>query len=300
MPCRHFVVNFIEQQASGREQAILREFPADPLYVDLVAGLAATAMEGMDGSVIPTLALAGSQGTGKSTLAQALRHLLREQYGRQATILSLDDFYLTRAERHRLAEQVHPLLRTRGVPGTHDVTRLNDTLLALQRGDSADLPVFDKSRDDRAEATRFVVSTDVIICEGWCWGARPEPEESLRLPINDLEASEDVDGHWRRYVNHQLSGYQPLFCQDLLVYLRVPSMEQVFAWRWQQEQDLKKATGSTSTMDKDQVTQFIQFYERLTRWMLLDMPARSDLIAYLDDQHRVVKVERGTDSGSIQ
>ena len=94
MPCHHFVVNFIEQQASGREQAILREFPADPLYVDLVAGLAATAMEGMDGSVIPTLALAGSQGTGKSTLAQALQHLLQEQYGRQATILSLDDFYV--------------------------------------------------------------------------------------------------------------------------------------------------------------------------------------------------------------
>ena len=36
-------------------------------------------------------------------------------------MLSLDDLYLPKAERLRLARDVHPLLATRGVPGTHDV-----------------------------------------------------------------------------------------------------------------------------------------------------------------------------------
>ena len=38
--------------------------------------------------------------------------------------VSIDDFYLTRAERKKLGEQVHPLMETRGVPGTHDVQML--------------------------------------------------------------------------------------------------------------------------------------------------------------------------------
>ena len=32
-----------------------------------------------------------------------------------------DDFYLTQAQRQDLAQQIHPLLKSRGVPGTHDV-----------------------------------------------------------------------------------------------------------------------------------------------------------------------------------
>ena len=91
-----------------------------------------------------------------------------------------------------------------------------------------------------------------------------------------------------------------VFSQDFTVFLQVPSMVQVFAWRWRQEQDQAGRAGSPGTMNQDQIREFIQHYERLTRWMLLEMPARSDLTATLNEEHHIVKIETGTDSGSVQ
>jgi D-glycerate 3-kinase len=63
----------------------------------------------------------GAQGTGKSTLTIFLREILVRHRNRSAANFSLDDIYLTRAGREDLAQRVHPLFKTRGVPGTHDV-----------------------------------------------------------------------------------------------------------------------------------------------------------------------------------
>ncbi|MDP3316635.1 MAG: hypothetical protein Q8M47_11300, partial [Devosia sp.] len=77
---------------------------------------------------VPLLMLSGPQGAGKSTaLAEALAAMDRPVAG-----LSLDDVYLTRAERAALAAQVSPLLQTRGPPGTHDLALLAQTIAALR------------------------------------------------------------------------------------------------------------------------------------------------------------------------
>src|SRR4026208_2618132 len=62
----------------------------------------------------------GAQGSGKSTLCKCLEVLLVEHQQRGVTV-SLDDLYLTRAERLEAAMDHHPLFATRGVPGTHDI-----------------------------------------------------------------------------------------------------------------------------------------------------------------------------------
>src|SRR5688572_33095977 len=72
----------------------------------------------------------GAQGSGKSTVAAALKTLLEDR-GITVAVISIDDLYLTRRERLALAESIHPLLRTRGVPGTHDVALGLETLRAL-------------------------------------------------------------------------------------------------------------------------------------------------------------------------
>ena len=72
-------------------------------------------------------AIAGLQGCGKSTLATQVAALARERDLRVAT-LSIDDVYLGRRERQRLARNVHPLLVTRGPPGTHDLALACETL----------------------------------------------------------------------------------------------------------------------------------------------------------------------------
>ena len=71
--------------------------------------------------------------------------------------ISIDDFYKTRKDRMILAKKVHPLLMTRGVPGTHDV----DLILSFFRKVSKKrfshllLPKFDKSIDDRVTRDKW-------------------------------------------------------------------------------------------------------------------------------------------------
>ena len=189
--------------------------------------------------------LCGSQGSGKSTFAAFLAVLLRAD-GLSAAVLSVDDLYLTSAERRRLARTHHPLLATRGPPGTHDVALGLRTLDALrgaggQPGPVA-LPRFDKAADTRLKPAEWPTSSpvDVVLFEGWFVGAQPQPEAALAQPINALERDEDRDGAWRRSVNLALSGdYEALFSRlDLLVLLQAPGFERVQAWRTLQEEKL--------------------------------------------------------------
>jgi D-glycerate 3-kinase len=236
------------------------------------------------------IGISGAQGTGKSTLAELLSVTLSE-FGVKAVNVSLDDFYLTKQERQRLAVRVHPLLSTRGVPGTHDTTWLARTLDAFQfsRSEAAtvSVPRFDKGLDDRAG--KQTQSGDVLILEGWCVGATAQDEQKLKQPINALEAKEDPDGRYRRWVNSQLrQRYEPLWQQvDFWVQLRVPGMDEVRSWRAQQEMALPHAR----RMGEEVLRRFIDHYERLTRAQL-ESPARvPGLVVYLDAQHAVAGVD---------
>jgi len=223
----------------------------------------------------------GAQGSGKSTLCRFLEVLLAER-GLRAVTLSLDDLYLTRAERQDLAREVHPLLATRGVPGTHDVALGAALLDQMAAGESVALPVFDKAADDRAQSPRPVEGpVDVVLFEGWCVGAVPQPEGLLAAPINQLEREEDADGMWRRAVNQRLAtDYAALFERlDLLVMLRVAGFEAVRANRLLQEQKLaRRSPTGAGLMDAAALERFLMHYERLTRWMLEEMPARADIL----------------------
>jgi len=240
--------------------------------------------------------LCGAQGSGKSTLAAALAALLGAR-GLKVAALSLDDFYLTRAERQTLAKVVHPLLATRGVPGTHDVALALRTFERLASAGVTPLPSFDKAIDDRrpdAQWPRLDGPADVVLFEGWCVGARPQPEAMLQAPINALERDEDANGTWRRYVNAALEGpYRPLFEGfDRLLLLQAPSFEVVFEWRREQEQKLARrleASGGDgrALMNEAQLARFIAHYERLTRHILAEMPSRADVLFALDAQRRL-------------
>ncbi len=253
------------------------------------------------------LGINGAQGTGKSTAAEVLAHML-ELRGFSVCRLSIDDLYLTRAERAELAEAVHPLLATRGVPGTHDVKLGLQLLSDLAEAGPAthlSIPRFDKARDDRRPASEWEPwqgRPHLVVFEGWCVGARPQPEEALTEPMNELERTEDTDGRWRRYVNEQLKGYEALFSQlDHLLMLKAPSFEQVYQWRSEQEESLArkmaaKGEDTSGLMSSTQLRRFIGHYERLTRWILTEMPERADLVLSLNPEHRVERITalRGT------
>jgi D-glycerate 3-kinase len=230
--------------------------------------------------------ICGSQGSGKSTGAGVLR-LLLEEVGLRVAVLSIDDLYLPKEARAQLAQDVHPLLATRGPPGTHDVALGERVLDALLTPQCTAIPRFDKSRDTRTDPSlwdQFQGPADVVLFEGWCVGARPEPEEALAEPINDLEKTSDADGTWRRYVNGALAGpYQYLFGRiECLILLKAPSFEVVAGWRKEQEAKLRARVGDASGVMSDaQIDRFVQHYERLTRFILVEMPSRADAVVRL-------------------
>ena len=224
------------------------------------------------------LGLCGAQGSGKSTIAAATTAILTTQ-GLKAVTLSLDDFYLSREARAWLARKVHPLMAVRGPPGTHDVALACVVLDHLGLPGVTPLPAFDKASDERRpqSAWREVEGPlDVVILEGWCMGARPQPKADLASPVNSLESAEDPDGVWRRYIDRQLAQpYQALFERlDMLVLLAAPGFDVVRAWRTEQEHKLRART--EGGMDDDAIARFVAHYERLTRWILEEMPSRAD------------------------
>lgn len=234
----------------------------------------------------------GSQGSGKSTVCKTLTTRF-SQAGLQVANLSIDDLYLPLAERVTLAKHVHPLLRTRGVPGTHDTKLGVHTLHALAHGGRVPLPRFDKASDDRrpkAEWDSIEGPAQLVLFEGWCVGTRPQTLQALDQPVNALEANEDVGGRWRRYVNDALGGeYQGLFAKiDLLVLLAAPSFDVVLKWRTQQEQELRAQATGSGVMTDAELARFIQHYERITRHALIEMPARADLVVRLAPDRTVV------------
>lgn len=243
------------------------------------------------------LGINGAQGTGKSTLAEFLRIAAESMFDWNVAVLSIDDFYHTKAERLRLSRDVHPLLVTRGVPGTHDTDMLSIYLKNLKQLHSdacIALPRFDKATDDRADESQWPLVTgpiDLVILEGWCVGTEAQADVDLGRPLNALERGEDADGAWRRYVNDQLrSNYEPIFAQlDALIFIGAPSFDAILRWRVEQEEKLADASplGSSGLMNREEIARFIQFYERLTRANLSTLPHRADIVIKLDDTHSV-------------
>ena len=238
----------------------------------------------------------GAQGSGKSTITAFLRLILIHQFGLNTVEISIDDFYLTLAERKTLAQQVHPLFITRGVPGTHDVALARRTIDCLKHCSSeapCRLPSFDKAIDDRSDPETWKQVSEpvqVILFEGWCNHAPVQSGQELLQAVNDLERDEDPEGVWRGYANDQLKLYhQQLFDQaDMLIFLQVPSFEKVYEWRGLQEKKLaQSAQHKHAVMNERQLARFIQHYERITRACLQRLPQQADLLLQLDENHAI-------------
>ena len=242
---------------------------------------------------VSLIGLTGLQGSGKSTFARQLARAANAR-GVATEVLALDDFYLGRRERVRLAREVHPLLATRGVPGTHDLDLLRRTLRELARANAqrpARIPRFDKGRDTRLPPSRWrpvAISPRLVLLEGWCVGVPAQATNALARPLNDLERDEDSDGRWRRWVNRQLAdGHTRLWRQmHGLILLEAPDFAVVSDWRNEPERTLR-AGGAPCVMDRAALRRFVMHYERLSRHALRALPARADLRILLRDDRSV-------------
>lgn len=223
------------------------------------------------------LGLHGAQGIGKTTLCDAVRHALDAERVR-TVVMSIDDVYLTRAERRALAETVHPLFATRGVPGTHDVPLAIDTLRrlrAVRAGEVVDVPRFDKGHDDRTAPVQVKGPVDLVLFEGWCVGLPPVPPDRLAVPFNELERVDDPDARWRNAVAaHLVDPYPRLWAElDAVFALLAPSLASVVGWRTEAE----RAHAGAPAHIQD-IARFVDHFARWTAWGMESMPGVADAL----------------------
>jgi D-glycerate 3-kinase len=235
--------------------------------------------------------LGGGQGAGKSTLGRLIEEAGAHR-GRRVAVLSLDDFYFSKARRRELAETVHPLFETRGPPGTHNIERCLETMRSLRRAGEVEIPSFDKGRDDCGSPRRVRGPFDLVLLEGWCVGAEAGDSESLAEPINELERMRDPDCVWRRAVHERLAGaYAEVWTVlDALVYLQVPDLAAVRRWRLQQEESLP----ANLRLGSEDIDRFVEFYERITLSMMAALPGSADVTVGLAEDHSIARIHKAS------
>ena len=252
----------------------------------------------LHGKQTKIIGLAGGQGSGKSTISQILKIILKEVFNLNIVIFSIDDFYKTFQERKIMSKKIDPLFLTRGVPGTHCTSLLLKCLKNLKSKNfqKFSIPKFDKSIDDRLPKKfwqNIKTKPDIVIFEGWCVGASPQTNKDLIKPINILEKEKDKNRTWRNFVNKELKNrYKKIFkLIDLMIFLKIPSFEYVYKWRLLQEKKLKVTSKGKKTMSNKQVKNFIMFYERITKHMLKNFSKKAKFIINIDSSHRLKSIK---------
>jgi len=244
--------------------------------------------------------LSGGQGSGKTTISSIISIILRKYFKLNVFTISIDDFYKTRKERFLLSKRIHPSLMTRGVPGTHDINMMLDFFKRVKgkKFSLLKLPKFNKAIDERYNKKLWhslKKRPDVIIFEGWCVGAKPEKNSTLKKSVNSLEKLKDKKLTWRRYVNKQLkTNYKQLYDQlNCLLYIKSNNFSLLRKWRIKQEKKLmlkKKRSNKFKIMSDKEVINFMRTYQRVTQNMFKYVPKYASIILNLKSNHQIKSV----------
>jgi len=244
------------------------------------------------------LGFSGGQGSGKTTVTGILKIILKKFFKRRIHVSSIDDFYKTLEDRNKISNEIHPLFKTRGVPGTHDINLVKNffDIIKKKKFKKIKLPKFEKAADNRLKKKYWYnikQKPEIVILEGWCVGARPQSSSLIKKPINILEKYEDKDLKWRKYVNEKLKKeYKKLFAMiDHFIFMKIPNFKVVFKWRLLQEKKLKKKSYSNKKiMSYNEIKRFIMFYERITLQMMKDLSKSASVVMLLKKNHGIKKV----------
>ena len=230
--------------------------------------------------------ISGPQGSGKTTLSQNIKKKLQSKK-LKVLVLSIDNFYFSKKIRNKLSKKISKLLITRGVPGTHNLKSLKETLKIFKSNKKKryKLPYFSKGHDDilYSRSISLTFPYDIFILEGWCLGYPGSKKKKLKKPINTLERNFDKNLKWRKYVNTMSKKYEVSIYKysNFSVFLKIPSMKYVFGWRKKQEQQLAKKL----RMNNNELKMFLSFYERITIDLLKNYKKYFDSFVRIDSKH---------------
>ena len=143
-------------------------------------------------------------------------------------------------------------------------------------------PLFNGKRGSIcAQERKKINKADLIILEGWCVGSKPIEPMYLKKNMNNLEKINDPNMIWRTAYNQALVEYQKLFNKfNHYIFIKLPSWQYVINWKYKQELGLRSLRSDNNL--KKKLYLFIQYYEKLSRWMSLTCPNFCNILITLD------------------
>lgn len=237
----------------------------------------------------------GGQGTGKTTLCRVLK-LILNYLGFSVATLSIDDLYLTYAERQALRQQ-DPRLIWRGPPGTHDIElglQVIDRCLQSDAATEIQMPRFDKSAFNGAgdrTTPEPISKPDILLFEGWFVGVRPVTEDCFDRCPEPIITAEDIQ--FAKDNNQRLGAYLPLWNKlDSLIILYPQDYRLSKQWRKEAEHQMI-ATGKTGMSDEE-IDRFVEYFWQALHPELFIEPLveTADLVIEIKDDRTLGKIYR--------
>jgi len=238
----------------------------------------------------------GGQGVGKTTLIKYLKeHLLTQGYRVQS--FSIDDFYESYKKRQILSKKypLNPFYQIpRGMPGTHRLQLMNETLHKIKAGKPFVIPLFDKSShqgkgDISSKHIRVLGRQDFILFDGWCLGMPTvSSHELIKICAkNGIKLGEiDPEFKYHKLVLSFNRLYQFLWKYlDFMVMLKADTPELHIQWRLKQEKELKKRTGKG--LSDTEVKRLVSYYLPFT-YLCYDN-VKADVLIGINKMHRIYR-----------
>jgi pantothenate kinase-related protein Tda10 len=94
---------------------------------------------------------------------------------------------------------------------------------------------------------------------------------------------------WRTAYNQALVEYQKLFNKfNYYIFIKLPNWQYVIKWKYKQELGLRSLRRDNHL--KKKLFLFIQYYEKLSKWMSLTSPDICNVLITLDKNQKTKKI----------
>ena len=238
------------------------------------------------------IGISGLPGSGKSTASKNLEEISKLM-NISLKVISLDDFYLPSPQLDH-SMKGNPWNVPRGLPGSHSISEISNTINTFLNKGILSAPQFDKSlRDGLGDRSGWIETrANVLILEGWFLGCKPfdvDNSELFNLEENLNPALNKKEIDYRYLVQKSLENYLPIWDNLLRIWhLKADSFNNTVNWKSEQEQNLRTKKGSS--LQGDQLTSFV-------RMIKASIPQRSlqnidsDVILKINKDRKIISVE---------
>jgi len=223
------------------------------------------------------IGLSALPGTGKTTLGLLLERLSLKM-DIKASVISMDDFYLPFKEMN-MAIKDNPWNVSRGFPGSHSISLIEERILEWKNTGRFNYPVFDKSlRNGLGDRSCWKIDfPEILILEGWFLGvnkisSQMISSENVKPPLHTREIE------YRSKIQKNLNEYLKIWqLIEKIWQIRPINFSYMDQWKSNQENEMLRIKGNA--LVDNQLTNFLRmlncsipqesFNEINSRYMIL-------------------------------